>query len=79
MEKDFYTIAVFYPVDNEYGYDANFDAGTDQRTYEDLCEVDGRRIFNLDMCDDLYEFQYLYNHEEFDGGWWVQILYVDDL
>lgn len=73
--------AVFYPVNNNKGYDRHtFDNYTDDKIIaEMLREVDGLKVYNLDCTNRakevcLYDLVEDYNDEELDGGYWMIIL-----
>ena len=73
--------AVFYPVNNNKGYDRHtFDNYTDDKIIaEMLSEVDNLKVYNID-CNNrskevcLYDLVEDYNDEELDGGYWMIVL-----
>ena len=73
--------AVFYPVNNNKGYDRHtFDNYTDDKIVaEMLREVDNLKVYNLDSTNRakevcLYDLVEDYNDEELDGGYWMMVL-----
>lgn len=73
--------AVFYPVDNNMGYDRHtFDNILDDKIVaEMLCEVEGIKAYNLESTnrskeEGLFDLEDDYNDEELDGGYWLKIL-----
>lgn len=73
--------AVFYPVNNNKGYDRHtFDTYTDDKIIaEMLREVDNLKVYNLDCTNRakevcLYDLVEDYNDEELDGGYWMIVL-----
>lgn len=73
--------AVFYPVNNNKGYDRHtFDNYTDDKIIaEMLREVDNLKVYNLDCANRskevcLYDLVDDYNDEELDGGYWMIVL-----
>ena len=88
------TILAFYPVENELGWERHeFDCLDDDICFKKMWvnrnEIEVR-FFNMDtkkysdprVQDGLLnadEFEEDYNNEDFDGGWWVKALIVDEL
>lgn len=77
-------VAVFYPVGNEKDYDRYFRAENDQETYEELIKLTNSRVYELEksdrrsLCLDLNDLEQDYNDEMLDGGWWMQILSIEE-
>ena len=77
-------VAVFYPVENEKDYDRYFRAQNDQETYEELIKLTNSRVYELEktdrsgLCLDLNDLEQDYNDEMLDGGWWMQILRIEE-
>ena len=76
---------VFYPVENELKIERHtFDLMTDEEAWEELCKVEGVRIYDLTRSNrngsmlDMGDFVEDYNDEELDGGWWSVILTLPD-
>ena len=70
-------IIVFYPVDNEMGFDRHsFDYMSDIDAFCRLNRLDERKwyVAHTDSFScrypNLAEFTEDYNSEDFDGGWW---------
>lgn len=75
--------AIFYPVDNNKGYDRHyFDEFTDDKNVaEMLREVEGIRVYNLESTNrskdvGLFDLEEDYNDEELDGGYWLKVVNI---
>lgn len=75
--------AIFYPVDNNKGYDRHsFDLYTDDKIISQmLSEVEGVKAYNLESRNrskevGLFDLEEDYNNEELDGGYWMKIVNI---
>lgn len=75
--------AIFYPVNNNKGYDRHsFDLYTDDKIIAQmLSEVEGVKAYNLESRNrskevGLFDLEEDYNNEELDGGYWMKIVNI---
>ena len=68
---------VFFKVDNSKNYDRDeFNLMDESEVFEklNLLSDDEFRLYDFEHTLEAFNFEYDYNQEELDGGWWCHVI-----